>query len=159
MEGWVLEHYRRHLAGQSLSTKWDQHFRQWVCLQKKIICIKIFSDTVYKGSLRHRRQGPAVWPGLQLCHTAWEREPCHPKDVCSQQMMILVLRSWAGTPGQRDAGRHRDTLGQVQGHTGQGHPKELQLWVMHSGTEHEEKWRAAKHHHKWDLAALWDNTL
>lgn len=94
---------------------------QWVCIQTKTTCVKIFSDTVYKEHLRHRRQGPAVWPGLQLCHTVWE--PCHPKDVCSQQIMILVLHSWAGTLGQRDAGRHRDTLGQAQGHPGAGTPQ------------------------------------
>lgn len=123
-----------------------------VCIQTKIICVKIFSHTVSKGSLRHSRQSPAVWPGLQPCHTAWE--PCHPRDVCPLVMMVFVLHGWADTPGQRGTGRLRDTLGQAQ-----GHPKELQLWVTRLGAEQEEKQRAAKHHHKWELAALWDNTL
>lgn len=69
-------------------------------------------------------------------------------------MVVLVLPSWADTPGQRDAGRHRGTLGQAQGHLGQGHPKELQLWVTCLGREQEEKQRAANRHHRWELAAF-----
>lgn len=133
MEGWASEHYGRHPTGQSRGTKWDQHFKAKSFIQTKTICVQIFSHTVYKGSLRHRRQSPAVWSGLQLCHSAWE--PCHPRDVHPQEVMVLVLHGWADTPGQRDAGRHKDTLGQAQGHLGQGHPEKLQLWVTHLGTE------------------------
>lgn len=46
--------------------------------------------------------------------------------------LLLAPLGWAGTPGQGDAGRERDTLGQ-------GQPKGLQPWVTHLGTEQEEK--------------------
>lgn len=43
---------------------------QRVCIQTKTICVKIFFDIVCRGSLRHRRLGPALRPGLQPHHTA-----------------------------------------------------------------------------------------
>lgn len=118
MEGWVLEHYRRHLAGQSLSTKWDQHFRQWVCLQKWSFALRSFLILYTRGVWGTEGRVLLSDQGCSCVTLPGSGSPVIPRMsahsrwwswYCVAGLALLAREMLAGT--ETPWVRYRDTLG------------------------------------------------